>query len=189
MIRINLLAGVGAAEHHRAMTVAPNPQAMRPFLLAAALAATANIGYYFVLQQQASQLAQKTLVEQTHNQQLAQVKARFLARQKEAEEYKRRVEVIEQLRAAQAGPASLLDLLGDTIGGNRSVWLSAVKDNGTSIDMNGQASTPEALSALIAQLQRSGYFRTVEIHESYQDSGGTASAPYQFSLSCEKGKA
>ncbi len=189
MIRINLLVtGAGAAEHHRALPVAPNPQSLRPFLLAFALVATANLGYYLWLQQVASEVAQKTVVEQQHNQQLAQVKARFLTRQEEAEEYRKRVEVIEQLRTAQAGPATLLDLLGDTVGGNHSVWLTAVKDNGNSIDLNGQAATPEALTALIAELQRSGYFRTVEIHESYQDNGGSAGAPYQFTLSCEKGK-
>lgn len=190
MIRINLLAtGSGSQTRPGTMPVAPNPQSLRPFALAAVLTLTANLGYYLVLQQQAAQLAQKTATEQAHNQQLAQVKARFLARQKEAEEYRRRVQVIEQLRAAQVGPAPLLDVLGDTVGGNRQVWLSAVKDTGASIDLNGQAMTPEALSALVAELQRSGYFRAVEIRESFQDSGGTAAAPYQFSLSCEKGKA
>ena len=38
------------------------------------------------------------------NRELADVKARYLERQREAENYKRRVDVIDQLRAAQSGP-------------------------------------------------------------------------------------
>jgi hypothetical protein len=64
------------------------------------------------------------------NRELSDVKARFLERQTQANNYKRRVDVIDSLRAGQAGPVTLLAMLGETVNGTEAVWLRSMDDTG-----------------------------------------------------------
>ena len=60
------------------------------------------------------------------------MKARFLERQTQANNYKRRVDVIDGLRASQTGgPVNLLAMLGETVNNTEAVWLSKMDDSGT----------------------------------------------------------
>jgi Tfp pilus assembly protein PilN len=122
------------------------------------------------------------------NAELADVKARYLERQREAENYKRRVDVIDQLRAAQAGPVNLLNTIGQTVNGTEAVWLNSMKDQGSSVDIDGMALSTDAVASLIANLQKTGFFKSVEIKETYQDETIKDMQAFQFTLTCEKGK-
>jgi len=44
------------------------------------------------------------------------------------------------------------------------------------------------VASLIANLQKTGYFKTVEIKETYQDEAVKDMQAFQFTLTCEKGK-
>ena len=81
-----------------------------------------------------------------------------MERQREAENYKRRVDVIDQLRAAQAGPVNLLNTVGQTVNNTEAVWLNSMKDQGTSVDIDGMALSTDAVANLISNLQKTGYF-------------------------------
>jgi Tfp pilus assembly protein PilN len=111
-----------------------------------------------------------------------------LERQKQADNYKRRVDVIDQLRAAQHGPVDLLNTIGDTINGTEAVWLNTMKDTGANIDIQGMALSTDAVATLIANLQKTGYFKNIEIKETYQDEQVKNMQAFQFTLTCEKGK-
>ncbi len=120
---------------------------------------------------------------------LADVKARFLERQTQANNYKRRVDVIDSLRASQSGgPVNLLAMLGETVNNTEAVWLSRLDDQGPSIALEGTALSTDAVANLIANLQKTGYFRTVEIKETYQDDTIKDMQAFQFMLTCEKAK-
>ena len=121
------------------------------------------------------------------NRQLADVKARYLERQKEAQNYKRRVDVIDQLRANQTGPVDLLNTVGATVNGTEAVWLSNLKDQGASVDIEGMALSTDAVANLITNLQKTGYFRNIEIKETFQDETYKEMQAFQFVLTCEKG--
>ena len=41
--------------------------------------------------------------------------------------YKRRVDVIDQLRANQTGPVNLLAMIGETVNGTEAVWLNSMQ--------------------------------------------------------------
>ncbi len=53
------------------------------------------------------------------NRELADVKARYLERQTQANNYKRRVDVIDGLRQNQTGPVNLPAMLGETVNNTR----------------------------------------------------------------------
>ena len=122
------------------------------------------------------------------NRELADVKARYLERQRQAENYKRRVDVIDQLRKAQTGPVDLLAMVGETINNTEAVWLNNVKDRGASVDIEGMALSPDAVANLISNLQKTGYFRNIEIKEAIQDEQIKDMQAFIFTLTCERAK-
>jgi Tfp pilus assembly protein PilN len=116
------------------------------------------------------------------------VKARFLERQTQANNYKRRVDVIDGLRQNQTGPVNLLAMLGETVNKTEAVWLSKMDDTGPQVNLEGTALSTDAVANLIANLQKTGYFKTVEIKETFQDEQIKDMQAFQFILTCEKGK-
>jgi type IV pilus assembly protein PilN len=194
MIRINLL-GMSKPKNRRSTgPTAPTIEvgdvgSPKVKVLVALMLAVAFNGFtWYHLDHQAQDIAAKTKVAEQKNRELSDVKAKYLERQKQADNYKRRVDVIDQLRASQAGPVNLLNTIGDTINGTEAVWLSTMKDSGTSIDISGMALSTDAVANLIANLQKTGYFKNIEIKETYQDESVKDMQAFQFQLTCEKGK-
>jgi type IV pilus assembly protein PilN len=153
-----------------------------------AIAALANAGYWYRLNSQKEKIAQQMASAQRKNQELSQVKARYLERQRQAEAYKRRVDVIDQLRAAQTGPVNLLNMVGSTVNNTEAVWLNTMKDQGASIDIEGLALSQDAVANLITNLQKTGFFKNVEIKETLQDDTVKDMQAFLFTLTCEKAK-
>jgi Tfp pilus assembly protein PilN len=148
-----------------------------------------NLSYWYRLDHQAKAIAAHMKVAEQKNHELADVKARFLERQTQANNYKRRVDVIDGLRAGQAGgPVNLMAMLGETVNNTEAVWLSKMDDSGTSVNLEGTALSADAVANLIANLQKTGYFKTVEIKETFQDDQIKDMQAFQFTLTCEKGK-
>src|SRR4029077_16072351 len=121
MIRINLLGTQKGKNKRSAASAAAvmeggdvGPPKMK-VLVVLALAGLVNLGYWYQLDKQHRDIAAKMEVAMRKNAELADVKARYRERQREAENYKRRVDVIDQLRAAQAGPVNLMNTIGQTV--------------------------------------------------------------------------
>jgi len=195
MIRINLL-GIQKGKNKRSagasaaavMEVGDVGSPKMKILVVLALAGLVNLGYWYQLDKQSQAIAANMKAAQQKNLELADVKNRYLERQREAENYKRRVDVIDQLRAAQAGPVKLLDTIGQTVNGTEAVWLNTMKDTGPSIDIEGMALSTDAVASLISNLQKTGYFRNIEIKETYQDDTFKEMQAFNFTLTCEKAK-
>src|SRR5271165_4430754 len=157
-------------------------------LVVLVVAALVNLGYWYRLDHQSKAIAAQMKVAEEKNRELADVKARYLERQTQAESYKRRVDVIDGLRQNQTGPVNLLAMLGETVNNTEAVWLSRMDDTGPSVKLVGTALSTDAVANLIANLQKTGYFKTVEIDETYQDEQIKDMQAFQFTLNCEKGK-
>src|ERR1022692_2935894 len=147
-----------------------------------------NLMYWYHLDRQGKAIAVHMKVAETKNRELADVKARFLERQTQANNYKRRVDVIDGLRSNQTGPVNLLAMLGETVNNTEAVWLSKMDDQGPNVNLEGTALSTDAVANLIANLQKTGYFKNVEIKETYQDEQIKDMQAFQFTLTCEKGK-
>ncbi len=197
MIRINLLGiakqkgkrgGGGSSSPEMSMPAGPGGSPTIKVLAIVMIAAVINAGYWYQLDKQKRDIAAKMQVAEAKNRELAEVKTRYMERQRQAESYKRRVDVIDQLRKAQTGPTDLLNMIGDTVNGTEAVWLNSMKDQGNSIDIVGMALSNDAVASLIGNLQKTGHFRNVEIKETYQDEKYKEMQAFQFTLTCEKGK-
>lgn len=196
MIRINLLGapkpknkrGSAAVSAAAVMEVGEAGSPLMKIALVVAIVAAVNAGFWYKLDKQSTTIAQKMAQAEQRNRQLADVKARYLERQRQAEAYQRRVDVINQLRAGQAGPVQLLNMLGETVNGTEAVWLNNMKDQGSSVDIEGMALSTDAVANLMANLQKTGFFRNIEIKETFQDDQVKDMQAFQFTLTCEKGK-
>ena len=122
------------------------------------------------------------------NRELADIKVRYLERQRQADAYKRRVDVIDQLRANQTGPVNLLAMVGETVNNTEAIWLNSLLDEGNNVAINGMALSSDAVANLISNLQKTGYFRNIEIKETSQDESVKDMQAFQFTLTCEKAK-
>ncbi|MGH9496681.1 MAG: PilN domain-containing protein [Candidatus Sulfotelmatobacter sp.] len=147
-----------------------------------------NAGYWYRLDHEGKAIAVKMEQAVTKNRELADVKAKFLERQTQANNYKRRVDVIDGLRANQTGPVNLLAMMGETVNNTEAVWLTKMDDTGPQVNLEGTALSADAVANLIANLQKTGYFKAVEIKETFQDEQIKDMQAFQFTLTCEKGK-
>ena len=196
MIKINLLEtnkgkgkrGSGGGPSLPSMEMGDMGSPKLKVLVVLVVAGLFNLGYWYRLDHQAKAIAAQMKVAEQKNRELADVKARFLERQNQANIYKRRVDVIDGLRQNQTGPVNLLAMLGETVNNTEAVWLNKVDATGNIVKLEGTALSTDAVANLIANLQKTGYFRTVEIDETFQDDQIKDMQAFQFTLTCEKGK-
>jgi Tfp pilus assembly protein PilN len=196
MIRINLLETSKGKNKHAGgggpalptMDMGDMGSPKLKVLVVLVMAGLLNFGYWYRLDRQGKSIAAQMQAAEQKNRELSDVKARYLERQTQANNYKRRVDVIDSLRAGQAGPVNLLAMLGETVNGTEAVWLSKMDDTGASVSLEGTALSTDAVANLIANLQKTGFFKNVEIKETYQDDQIKDMQAFQFTLTCEKGK-
>lgn len=194
MIRINLVAAPkpknkrGSVSSPVTLEVGEPGSPKLKLLIVLIVAGAVNLWYWHGLDREKQAIATHMQQAEQKNRELADVKARYLERQRQAESYKRRVDVIDQLRAAQAGPVNLMNTIGDTVNNTEAVWLSQMKDDGANVDIQGMALSTDAVASLIQNLQKTGYFKNIEIKETYQDEMVKDMQAFQFTLTCAKAK-
>ena len=194
MIRINLLGSpkpkgkkgpaISMPSFELGNLGGPVVQVAAVLLIAGAL----NYGYWYQLDREKKSIEVQSRLAEQKNRELADIKVRYMERQKQADSYKRRVDVIDQLRANQTGPLSLLAMIGDTVNGTEAVWLNSMQDQGASVAIDGTALSSDAVANLISNLQKTGFFKNVEIDETWQDEQVKDMQAFQFVLNCDKGK-
>ncbi len=190
MIRINLLSVPKSKRGKRTAAVpavsGPGPNLMIVALVVVVLTAGVNLGWWYKLNHESQRIAADTAKAEQENRELLQVKARVEQKNKQAELYQRRVDVIDRLRAQQSGPKELLAMIGDTVNATDAVWLNKMNDDGPNINLEGTALSIDAVANLMANLKRTGYFKNVEMKESYQDDQVHTMQAFVFTLVCEK---
>jgi Tfp pilus assembly protein PilN len=191
MIKINLL-GTPSSKHGKgaAMPVMPTEGTSPLFavLIILVIAGVGNGAWYYMLDKKGKEIQQQIAQADATQKRLAQVKVAYMEKQRQADLYKRRVDVIDSLRAAQKTPAELLTSLGDTVNTTEAVWLSKMVDTGNSVDLTGTALSANAVANLITNLKKTGQFKSVEIKETIQDSSIRDFQAFNFTLTCERGK-
>jgi len=83
---------------------------------------------------------------------------------------------------------SLMAMVGETVNNTEAVWLNNIKDQGPNVDIEGTALSSDAVANLISNLQKTGYFKNIEVKESVQDEQIKDMQAFQFTLTCERGK-
>ena len=194
MIRINLLGGAKPKGKKGPAITMPTFEVGNlggPLVQVAAvllIAGAVNYGYWYQLDREKKSIEVQMRLAEQKNRELADIKVRYMERQKQAEAYKRRVDVIDQLRSNQTGPVNLLAMIGETINNTEAVWLNSMQDQGNNVAIDGMALSSDAVANLISNLQKTGYFRNIEIKETSQDDTVKDMQAFQFTLTCEKAK-
>lgn len=162
-------------------------------MLLAAAVVVGLLGFYFALYKpvlaESDKIDEGIKNENAAIAKLADVDKKFDQRQKEKDAFEKRVKVIDQLRADQAGPVNLLNTIGDTVNSTDAVWLNNMAEQGNNVNIDGVALSTNAIANLITNLKRSGYFKNVEIKDALQDNNVKDFQSFTFTLSCEKAQA
>lgn len=194
MIRINLLGLPKPKKGKRTAVSMPTmtgegPSILYVALLIVAIAAGGNYWYYTQLVKTQQTIEAGLQTAENESKRLIQVKSAFMEKQKQADQYKKRFDVIDQLKSQQAGPVKLLGMIGDTVNSTDAVWLQSMTDDGGTIELQGIALSHVAVANLMANLKVSGYFKSVEIKEAMQEDLVKDMQAFSFTLICEKPKA
>jgi Tfp pilus assembly protein PilN len=98
-----------------------------------------------------------------------------------AKDQKRLAELITELRnqkrvqtATDAGGAKA-----------RGVWLKSIRNQGETLAIEGMATSTNAMAQIISDLRSTGYFKDIEIKETYQDDSKNKTHAFRFQLTCE----
>jgi|SRR5689334_23007190 type IV pilus assembly protein PilN len=190
MIRINLL-GIPRPKKGKRAAVAVSggggaPNMLVVLLVLLAIGAGGNYFYYASLKKKAADLQQKIEEAKRENLRLADIKSKYLELEKQKDIYERRVNVIHQLQSNQAGPSLLLNTIADTVSRTDAVWLNSMKEDGNNINLDGVALSIDAVASLMRNLKSTGYFKNIEIKESFQDDVVRDMTAFTFTLVCER---
>jgi type IV pilus assembly protein PilN len=195
MIRINLLGTPrqkkgkrgGAATQVSIPSEGPSPLII--VLIVLLIAAGANYMYYRSLNATHEKLQSDLASADAQIKTLSAVKAAYLEKQKQHEALKARFDVIDQLRANQAGPVTLLATIASTVNQSEAVWLNTMHDDGPTVTLEGVALSNVSLANLMENLKKTGQFKTVEVRETVQEDFAKDIQTFSFTLVCEKQKA
>jgi len=194
MIRINLLGGTpkarrGGGKPRPAPEYAggggEGPSTLIFVLLGIALAVA---GWYFWntrIEAETKNLQKQMADAMRENQRLADVKAKYEATKRQADAFQRRVTTISDLKAKQTGPHDLLELVSATVNATDALWLEAMTNDGKALTFTGMALSPNSVADLMANLQKTGKFKSVEIKEASQDNTMKELQAFKFELVCE----
>ncbi|MGA3210622.1 MAG: PilN domain-containing protein [Terriglobales bacterium] len=195
MIRINLSPSGqkakkgkrGAASASSAMDSGEGGSGILLFVvIVLAIVVAANGYWYWRTKNETVRIQAETAKSNVEYARLTQVKQRYQELEKEKESYKKRVDVIDDLRAKQAGPVALMKMIGDTVNRTNEVWLNTLDDDGASINIKGVALSIHGVADLMRNLENTGVFKSVEIKSSYQDESVHDMQAFSFELNCLK---
>jgi type IV pilus assembly protein PilN len=173
MIRINLLAG--ERERPKTKVAVPFDIGQKiPLVCSLILVVTAlGIGWWWwALDREKARIANGITEAQHETARLQSILQQVAAFDKQKQQLQQRVALIEELRKGQGGGVHMLDELSKAL--PEMLWLTQMKQDGGELTIEGRCTTLTALSDLVANLERSRYFRKpVEIVDSQVDNSQT----------------
>jgi type IV pilus assembly protein PilN len=163
MIRINLLAAERASTKKKAVSLGTVAQKITIGCSLILVLTLLFIGWrYWTLGRESSQLDAEIAAGQEETTRLHSVIMQVQQFEQRRAQLQQRVVLIEQLRKGQTGPVHMLDQISKAL--PPMLWLTALKQTGDSVTIDGRSTTITALSDYVANLEATGYFkRSIEI--------------------------
>src|SRR5215469_14929962 len=186
MIRINLL---GRARPKATRTAVPIEATLQYVLglIALLVSVGALYGHYMLLDRENTKVVAHIQKQNGEKARLEQLKQQVDNFEKQKAVLQQRINVIEDLQRNRTGGQELLEAIANTVSRTDTLWLTSVDRKGNDLTINGSAGSLNAVANYITQLKRSGYFQTVEIKESHQDSGNKTVQIFNFVLTTQFG--
>jgi type IV pilus assembly protein PilN len=154
------------------------------FVVILVLAVGALAGHYTLLQRENARLTEAKGRALAEKKRLEGVKAQYDQVQRKSQELQRKFDIIHALTENQTGPVIMLNTLASTVEASGPVWLTSFTNDGTTVKMDGVAVNVNAVANFITNLKHSGYFKNVEIQQSYEDASSEVST-FVFAISAE----
>jgi type IV pilus assembly protein PilN len=167
MIRINLLAADRPSAQKKKAASASTPGAAQAYLLLGVFVGGAILGSafaYFYKQNEIKKVDEEIARAEERQRQLQDIKRQVDDLEKKRATFQRKVDLIEQLKAAQSGPVHLLDEISKAL--PEFVWMTNLAVTGNSVRFAGQSNSLTAVADYILALQRSGWFPVVDLNDS-----------------------
>jgi Tfp pilus assembly protein PilN len=172
MIRINLLPS-----GRKKGTVLPPPIIYGIIAFVVVLIATG--GFFFHLSKQISAKKAEIAVKDQKLKKLQSALMEVKNYERDNEEFRKKTEIIEQLKKNQVVPLRLLDEVSEML--PKGVWLENMKDNSGVVSIEGYAFTNSDLVVYVQNLKGSSHLADVMLVESRQAELGDFSV-YKFRL-------
>lgn len=136
---------------------------------------------FWILGNQATALQEEkaSLENQTQGTQNLQREIKALSEKKDL--FQKRLALLQSLEKERHGPVRLLETIAVILPVDR-LWLTALKENGPEIRIDGMALTNEVLADFLKRLETSGLFQEVDLIQSAQAKYKDLSVK-QFSIS------
>jgi Tfp pilus assembly protein PilN len=181
MIRINLL---GQTRPKAAKQSVPLEATVQILFLAVAVAlAVVVIGVTYYQQNRELQATNnKILVLKAEKQSLQQIKQDVDRFQSEKGVLQQRIDVIETLQKNRSGAQELLTMVANTVVRVDALWLTSLDRNGSSLTIEGEAGSIDAVANFLTEMKRSGYFDQIELKDAKENDVVPSVQTYSFSM-------
>jgi len=181
MIRINLL---GQARPKAAKQAVPLEATVQILFLTVAVALAAVIlgVTYFQQKRELDNTNKKILALRVEKQSLQQIKTDVDRFQSEKAVLQQRIDVIETLQKNRSGAQQLLQMVADTVVRVDSLWLTSLTRQGSSLTIQGQAGSIDAIANFLTEMKRSGYFDQIELKDAKESDLVPSVQTFEFSM-------
>jgi Tfp pilus assembly protein PilN len=182
MIKVNL-SGTARKKVAKKRATLAMPTSAMPFVLAAIVLGSAVGGYlwYSGLSSQNADLDSKIQQAEAQKAALDNVIKQDSIYESRKKALENRVKIIQDLQRDQVSPVVALDALSEAVDRTEYVWLNSLDQTNAIFNMSGQGTSYEAVATFITNLERSGYFRNVDVPAVQEASANT----FTFTLRCE----
>ena len=184
MIRVNLM-GLPKQRKRARGPVVTLEGGRSLILLVVVVAAVAGYAYFYryqALQQQVQDLDMQVTELQRELADLNRIKQEYDANVARREALTARINVIEALKARQAGPVQLLTTLASAVVRTDSLWLTSFTQQGQTVTIEGTALNVKAVADFMTQLLNQRIFATVDLRETFQDPASRELENFSFTL-------
>jgi type IV pilus assembly protein PilN len=172
MIRINLLASDRERANKKKFTFQVGQKVTVACTLVMLLAAVFVGWRYLALNKESTQLDVDIGNAQQEATRLHVIIQQVQEFEQRKAQLQQRVVLIEQLRKSQIGPVHMLDQISRSL--PSMLWLTTLKQDDSTITIDGRCTTLTALSDFVANLEATGYFKkSVEIVSSQTEAMAT----------------
>jgi type IV pilus assembly protein PilN len=143
------------------------PGAMQAYLLLGIFmggAILVCLGLFFYVSGQIRELDTKIAAAEQRQRELQEIKRQVDALELKRATFQRKVDLIERLKAEQSGPVHMLDEVSKAL--PDFVWLTSLDQTGTAVRFAGQSNGLTSVADFISNLERSGWFPSVDLASS-----------------------
>jgi type IV pilus assembly protein PilN len=166
MIRINLIAG--EREKPKRRGAVPFDIGQKVTLVCSLILVVTALGigwWWWALNHEQTRLTTETASAERETARLKSILTQVTTFDKQKKQLQERVALIEELRKGQTSAVRMIDELSKAL--PEMLWLTALKQDGGELTIEGRCTTLTSLSDFVANLERSAYFRRpVEILDS-----------------------